>query len=156
MVEWVRRLLPLSRMPTRGIQRPAIQVRETAGLDLETVEACRSHGGVALVAWRRNSDATGLNKTHPSNVASTAQGLQWRLLAGLEGFQSQAPVFQPCSMLLLPQGTEAVWGCGYGLRMDPVVEQHARSPDKANPWVLRSLHGHLTTAEVVKALMLNG
>lgn len=155
MAEWVRRLLPLSRMPTRGIQRPAVQVREvreTTELDLEAMEACRQGRGAMLVGWR----------------VSTGTALQWRVVAGLEGTQDPQGVFRPRSVLLLPQETEAVWSCGYGTRLDPVAGQDAQSSEidtfttdftitSTTPsWQLRSLDGRWAAVEGVRVLMLDG
>lgn len=50
MTEWVRRLLPSSRMPKAGHFRSEISVLESAELDLDAMEDCRKEGGVTLLA----------------------------------------------------------------------------------------------------------
>lgn len=146
MAEWVRRLL-LPSPRTGGSSRPAISVQERAELDLDAMERCRREGGVLLVAWRR---------VHPAKRGDG--GWQWRVVAGLEGVEARrakrASGLQPRSVLLVPQEAEAVWGCGYGLRMDPVASSAVTSSGSGNRWQLRSLYGDWAAVEVLQVLML--
>lgn len=158
MAEWVRRLLPASQMTVRGVDRLAIKVHEASGLDLAALETCRRKGGAMLVAWRRVHRAVDHDMGHIASAAEagpTLDDLQWRVIAGLEGTQGSGLVFQPRSVLLLPQGTEAAWGCGYGLRLDPVVTREAALPEHPHLWQLRTLYGGWDRVEVVKVLMLD-
>lgn len=151
MAEWVRRLLLPLPPPTDSF-RPAISVQECAELDLDAMDQCRREGGVLLVAWRRARPAT--------------QGdgsWQWRVVAGLEGPEdlrakgasaNAGEGFRPRSVLLVPQEVEAVWGCGYGTRLDPVASLDTTSPETSSNWQLRSLYGSWTVVEVVRVLML--
>lgn len=151
MAEWVRRLLlPLPRMTDSS--RPTISVLESAELDLDAMELCRREGGVVLVAWQR---------IHPAKRGDG--GWQWRVVAGLEGLENPTARgasanlgerIQPRSVLLLPQEAEAVWGCGYGMRLDPAASLDTTSPETSNHWQLRSLYGGWTAVEVVQVLML--
>jgi hypothetical protein len=151
MAEWVRRLLlPLPRMTDSS--RPTISVLESAELDLDAMELCRREGGVVLVAWQR---------VHPAKRGDG--GWQWRVVAGLEGLENPTARgasanlgerIQPRSVLLLPQEAEAVWGCGYGMRLDPAASLDTTSPETSNHWQLRSLYGGWTAVEVVQVLML--
>lgn len=158
MAEWVRRLLPASQMTVRGVDRLAIKVHEASGLDLAALETCRRKGGAMLVAWRTVHRAVDHDVGDAANAAEagpTVDDLQWRVVAGLEGTQGSGLVFQPRSVLLLPQGMEAAWGCGYGLRLDPVVTREAALPEHPNLWQLRTLYGGWSRVEVVKVLMLD-
>lgn len=151
MAEWVRRLLLPSPRTTDSL-RPAISVLESTELDLDAMELCRRQGGVVLVAWQR---------VHPAKRGDG--GWQWRVVAGLEGLEGpRARVasgnlgegFQPCSVLLVPQELEAVWGCGYGMRLDPAESLDTSSPETSSHRQLRSLYGGWTAVEVVRVLML--
>lgn len=151
MAEWVRRLL-LPLPPPTHLFRPGISVLESTELDLDAMELCRREGGVVLVAWQR---------VHPAKRGDS--GWQWRVVAGLEGLEGlRARVasgnlgegFQPCSVLLVPQEAEAVWGCGYGMRLDPLASLDTTSPETSSHWQLRSLYGSWTAVEVVRMLML--
>lgn len=151
MAEWVRRLLLPSPRTTDSL-RPAISVLESAELDLDAIERCRREGGVLLVAWRR---------AHPAKRGDGCW--QWRVVAGLEGLEdltargasaNLGKEFQPRSVLLAPQELEAVWGCGYGMRLDPVASLDIASPGSNGRWQLRSLYGGWTAVEVVRVLML--
>lgn len=151
MAEWVRRLLLPLPPPTDSF-RPAISVLESAELDLDAMELCRREGGVVLVAWQR---------VHPAKRGDG--GWQWRVVAGLEGLENPTARgasanlgerIQPRSVLLLPQEAEAVWGCGYGMRLDPAASLDTTSPETSNHWQLRSLYGGWTAVEVVQVLML--
>lgn len=151
MAEWVRRLLLPARQ-TGGSFRPTISVLESTELDLDAMELCRREGGVLLVAWRG---------VHPAKRGDG--GWQWRVVAGLEGLEDPrargAPAnlgeeFQPRSVLLVPQEAEAVWGCGYGMRLDPLASLDIASPGPNGRWQLRSLYGGWTAVEVVRVLML--
>lgn len=165
MAEWVRRLLPSSRMPRAGHFRSEISVLESADLDLDAMEDCRKDGGVTLLAWRRLRDSVSKQKSE----LRTATGLpeeepwQWRVVAGLEGAGGSGDSgnrakpegrFQPRSVLLLPQEAEAVWGCGYGMRLDPAASLEPPSSGSSGHWQLRSLYGGWTAVEVVRVLML--
>jgi hypothetical protein len=165
MTEWVRRLLPSSRMPTAGHVRSGGAVLESAELDLDAMEDCRKEGGITLLAWRRRRDSVSKAKSEP-NAANCPpkQGYwQWRVVAGLEGAEGSGDSgnrakpegrFQPRSVLLLPQEAEAVWGCGYGMRLDPAASWESASPGSSGHWQLRSLYGSWTAVEVVRVLML--
>lgn len=165
MAEWVRRLLPSSRMPTAGHFRSEISFLESADLDLDAMEDCRKEGGVTLLAWRRRRDSVSKAKSQP-NAANCPpkQGYwQWRVVAGLEGAEGSGDSgnrakpggrFQPLSVLLLPQEAEAVWGCGYGMRLDPAASLESASPGCSGHRQLRSLYGSWTAVEVVRVLML--
>lgn len=151
MAEWVRRLLLPSPRTTDSLL-PAISVLESAELDLDAMERCRREGGVLLVAWRG---------VHPAKRGDG--GWQWRVVAGLEGVEAPRAKgasanlgegFQPRSVLLVPQGVEAVWGCGYGMRLDPLAPVDTTSPETSSHWQLRSLYGGWTAVEVVRVLML--
>lgn len=151
MAEWVRRLLMPSPRTTDSF-RPAISVLESTELDLDAMELCRREGGVLLVAWQR---------VHPAKRGDG--GWQWRFVAGLEGLENPrtkgAPAnlgegFQPRSVLLAPQELQAVWGCGYGMRLDPAESLESTSPETSSHWQLRSLYGGWTAVEVVRVLML--
>lgn len=155
MAEWVRRLMPSSQMPARGIQRSAIEVREATGMDLAGMEVCQRHGGALLVAWRRVSHSTDHANGRRGSATFTAPNLHWRMVAGLGGTQGSRGKLLPSSVLLLPQSLEAVWGCGYGMRLDPVVRQDANSPQTQNLWQLRGLDGRWTVVEMVRVLMLD-
>lgn len=165
MAEWVRRLLPSARMSTAGPFHSEVSVLDRAELDLDAMEACRQEGGVTLLAWRRRGDSVSKPKYQPD----TANGLpekepwQWRVVAGLEGLEGAGGSgdraepdgrFQPRSVLLVPQETEAVWGCGYGMRLDPAAVLDTTSPGLSGRWQLRSLYGSWTAVEVVRVLML--
>lgn len=165
MAEWVRRLLPSSRMPRAGHFRSEISVLESADLDLDAMEDCRKDGGVTLLAWRRLRDSVSKQKSE----LRTATGLpeeepwQWRVVAGLEGAGGSGDSgnrakpegrFQPRSVLPLPQEAEAVWGCGYGMRLDPAASLEPPSSGSSGHWQLRSLYGGWTAVEVVRVLML--
>lgn len=165
MAEWVRRLLPSSRMPTAGHFRSEISVLESAELDLDAMEDCRKEGGVTLLAWRRRRDSVSKAKSQP-NAANCPpkQGYwQWRVVAGLEGAEGSGDSgnrakpegrFQPRSVLLLPQEAEAVWGCGYGMRLDPAASLDTTAPGSSGHRQLRSLYGSWTAVEVARLLML--
>ena len=165
MTEWVRRLLPSSRMPTAGHVRSGDAVLESAELDLDAMEDCRKEGGVTLLAWRRRRDSVSKAKSQP-NAANCPpkQGYwQWRVVAGLEGAEGSGDSgtrakpegrFQPRSVLLLPQEADAVWGCGYGMRLDPAASLESASPGSSGHRQLRSLYGSWTAVEVVRVLML--
>ena len=165
ITEWVHRLLPSSRMPTAGHIRSGGAVLESAELDLDAMEDCRKEGGVTLLAWRRRRDSVSKAKSQP-NAANCPpkQGYwQWRAVAGLEGAEGSGDSgnranpegrFQPRSVLLVPQETEAVWGCGYGMRLDPAAALDITSPASRDHWQLRSLYGSWTAVEVVRVLML--
>lgn len=165
MTEWVRRLLPSSRMPTAGHVRSGGAVLESAELDLDAMEDCRKEGGITLLAWRRRRDSVSKTKSEP-NAANCPpkQGYwQWRVVAGLEGAEGSGDSgnrakpegrFQPRSVLLLPQEAEAVWGCGYGMRLDPAASLESASPGSSGHRQLRSLYGSWTAVEVVRVLML--
>lgn len=151
MAEWVRRLL-LPAPQTEGSFRPAISVLESTELDLDAMELCRREGGVVLVAWQG---------VHPAKRGDG--GWQWRVVAGLEGLEDPTARvasanlgegFQPRSVLLVPQEAEAVWGCGYGMRLDPLASLDTASPETSSHWQLRSLYGSWTAVEVVRVLML--
>ncbi|MCE1194302.1 MAG: hypothetical protein LWW96_19330 [Acidovorax sp.] len=124
-----------------------MSVLESAELDLDAMERCRREGGVLLVAWRR---------VHPEKRGDG--GWQWRVAAGLEGVEAprakRASGLQPRSVLLAPQEAEAVWGCGYGLRLDPVASSAVTSLGSGNRWQLRSLYGDWAAVEVLQVLML--
>jgi hypothetical protein len=151
MAEWVRRLrMPLP--PPTDSFRPAISVLESAELDLDAMERCRRDGGVVLVAWQRAQSAK-----------RGDGGWQWRVVAGLEGLEdltargalaNLGEGFQPRSVLLVAQEAEAVWGCGYGMRLDPAESLDTSSPETSSHWQLRSLYGGWTAVEVVRVLML--
>ena len=165
ITEWVRRLLPSSRKPTAGHFRSEISVLESAELDLDAMEDCRKEGGVTLLAWRRRRDSVSKAKSLP-NAANCPpkQGYwQWRVVAGLEGAEGSGDSgnrakpegrFQPRSVLLLPQEAEAVWGCGYGMRLDPAASWESASLGYCGHRQLRSLYGSCTAVEVVRVLML--
>lgn len=165
IAEWVRRLLPSSRMPRVGHFRSEISVLESAELDLDAMEDCLKEGGVTLLAWRRRRDSVSKAKSEP-NAANCPpkQGYwQWRVVAGLEGAEGSGDSgnrakpegrFQPRSVLLLPQEAEAVWGCGYGMRLDPAASLEPPSSGSSGHWQLRSLYGSWTAVEVVRVLML--
>lgn len=165
MTEWVRRLLPSSRMPKAGHFRSEISVLESAELDVDAMEDCRKEGGVTLLAWRRRRDSVSKAKSQP-NAANCPpkQGYwQWRVVAGLEGAEGSGDSgnrakpggrFQPLSVLLLPQKAEAVWGCGYGMRLDPAASLEPPSSGSSGHRQLRSLYGSWTPVEVARVLML--
>ena len=165
MTEWVRRLLPSSRMPKAGHFRSEISVLESAELDLDAMEDCRKEGGVTVLAWRRRRDSVSKTKSQ-SNAANCPpkQGYwQWRVVAGLEGLEGAGGCgdraepdgrFQPRSVLLVPQETEAVWGCGYGMRLDPAASLEPPSSGSSGHRQLRSLYGSWTAVEVARVLML--
>lgn len=165
MTDWVRRLLPSSRMPTAGHVRSGVAVLESADLDLDAMEDCRKEGGVTLLAWRRRRDSVSKAKSEP-NAANCPpkQGYwQWRVVAGLEGAEGSGDSgnrakpegrFQPRSVLLLPQEAEAVWGCGYGMRLDPAASLEPPSSGSSGHWQLRSLYGSWTAVEAVRMLTL--
>ncbi len=151
MAEWVRRLLLPSPRTTDSL-RPAISVLESTELDLDAMERCRREGGVVLVAWQR---------VHPAKRGDSSW--QWRVVAGLEGLEglraraasgNVGKRFQPRSVLLVAQEAEAVWGCGYGTRFDPLASLDTTPPETSNHWQLRSLYGSRTAVEVVRVLML--
>lgn len=165
MAEWVRRLLPSSRMQTAESVHREVFVLERTGLDLNAMEDCRKEDGVTLLAWRRRRESV----PKPKSEARAATGLptqdvwQWRVVAGLEGLEGSGNSdnrtkpegrFQPRSVLLLPQEAEAVWGCGYGMRLDPAAALDATSPGSSGYRQLRSLYGSWTAVEVVRVLML--
>lgn len=165
MTEWVRRLLPSSRMPRVGHFRSEISVLESAELDLDAMEDCLKEGGVTLLAWRRRRDSVSKAKSQP-NAANCPpkQGYwQWRVVAGLEGAEGSGDSgnrakpegrFQPRSVLLMPQEAQAVWGCGYGMRLDPAASLEPPSSGSSGHRQLRSLYGSWTAVEVVRVLML--
>lgn len=151
MAEWVRRLL-LPLLPPTYLLRPGISVQECAELDLDAMDQGRREGGVLLVAWRPARPAT-----------QDDCGWQWRVVAGLEGLEdltargasaNLGEGFQPRSVLLVPQEAETVWGCGYGMRLDPLASLDTTSPETSSHWQLRSLYGGWTAVEVVRVLML--
>ena len=151
MTEWARRLL-LPLPPPKDLFRPGISVQESTELDLDAMELCRREGGVLLVAWRR---------VHPAKRGDGRW--QWRVVAGLEGLEdltaggasaNLGEGFQPRSVLLVPQEAEAVWGCGYGMRLDPAASLETTSPETSSHRQLRSLYGGWTAVEVVRVLML--
>lgn len=151
IAEWVRRLL-LPAPQTGGSFRPTISVLESTELDLDAMERCRREGGVLLVAWQR---------VHTAKRGGS--GWQWRVVAGLEGLEdltargasaNLGEGLQPRSVLLVPQDAEAVWGCGYGMRLDPAASLDTTSPETSSHWQLRSLYGGWTAVEVVRVLML--
>lgn len=165
ITEWVRRLLPSSRMPTAGHFRFDISVLESAELDLDAMEDCHKEGGVTLLAWRRRRDSVSKAKslTNAANCLPKQGHWQWRVVAGLEGTGGSGDSgnrakpegrFQPRSVLLMPQKAEAVWGCGYGMRLDPVASLESASPGCSGHRQLRSLYGSWTAVEVVRVLML--
>lgn len=165
ITEWVRRLLPSSRMPTAGHLRSEISVLESAELDLDAMEDCRKEGGVTLLAWRRRRDSVFKPKVEPSgtNGHPEQEPWQWRVVAGLEGAESSGDSgnrakpegrFEPRSVLLLPLEAEAVWGCGYGMRLDPAASLEYASPGYSGHRQLHSLYGSWTAVEVVRVLML--
>lgn len=165
MAEWVRRLLPSSRMPTAGHVRSGGAVLESAELDLDAMEDCRKEGGITLLAWRRRRDSVSKAKSQPNaaNCPPTQGYWQWRVVAGLEGAEGSGDSgnrakpegrFQPRSVLLLPQEAEAVWGCGYGMRLDPAASLEPPSSGSSGHWQLRSLYGSWTAVEVVRMLTL--
>ena len=165
ITEWVRRLLPSSRKPTAGHFRSEISVLESAELDLDAMEDCRKEGGVTLLAWRRRRDSVSKPKSEPRAATGlpTQDVWQWRVVAGLEGLEGHGNRgnraepdgrFQPRSVLLLPQEAEAVWGCGYGMRLDPAASLESASPGSSGHRQLRSLYGSWTAVEVVRVLML--
>lgn len=165
MAEWVRRLLPSSRMSTAGHFRSEVSILEGAELDLEVMEACRKEGGITLLAWRRRRDSVSKQKSElrsPTGLPEE-EPWQWRVVAGLEGAEGSGDSdnrakpegrFQPRSVLLLPQEAEAVWGCGYGMRLDPAASLEPPSSGSSGHWQLRSLYGGWTAVEVVRVLML--
>ena len=165
MTAWVRRLLPSSRMPTAGHLRSGGSFLESAELGLDAMEDCRKEGGVTLLAWRRRRDSVFKPKSEPSeaNGLPEQEPWQWRVVAGLEGLEGSGDRgnrgkpegrFQPRSVLLLPQEAEAVWGCGYGMRLDPAASLEPPSSGSSGHWQLRSLYGSWTAVEVVRVLML--
>ena len=163
MTEWVRRLLPSSRMPTAGLFHREISVLESEELDLDAMEACRRDGGVTLVAWRRRHVSAPKAQPKTSNGPPEQDHWHWRVVAGLEGLEGPGAWgdsvklerrFQPRSVLLLPQEVEAVWGCGYGMRLDPVASSDKTSLGFSGAWQLRSLYGNWAAVEVVRVLML--
>lgn len=165
MTEWVRRLLPSSRMPTAGDFRSEVSVLESAELDLDAMEACRKEGGITLLAWRRRRDSVSNQKSELRSATGLPEEepWQWRVVAGLEGLEGAGGCgdraepdgrFQPRSVLLVPQETEAAWGCGYGMRLDPAAVLDTTSPGFSGHWQLRSLYGGWTAVEVVRVLML--
>lgn len=151
MAEWARRL-PLRFPPPTDSFRPGIFVQESAELDLDAIGRCRRERGVVLVACR--------------GVQPAKRGdgdWQWRVVAGLEGLEDPTARgasanlgkgFQPCSLLQVPQEAEAVWGCGYGMRLDPLASLDTTSPETSSHWQLRSLYGGWTAVDVVRVLML--
>lgn len=165
MAEWVRRLLPSSRMPRVGHFRSEISFLESADLDLDAMEDCLKEGGVTLLAWLRRRDSASKTNSQP-NAASypPKQGhWQWRVVAGLEGAEGSGDSgnqakpegrFQPRSVLLMPQEAEAVWGCGYGMRLDPAASLESASPGSSGHWQLRSPYGSWTAVDVARVLML--
>lgn len=163
MAEWVRRLLPSSRMPTAGLFHREISVLESEELDLDAMEACRRDCGVTLVAWRRRHVSAPMARPKTSNGPPEQDHWHWRVVAGLEGLEGPGvrggsvkleERFQPRSVLLLPQEVEAVWGCGYGMRLDPVAPSDKTSLGFSGAWQLRSLYGGWAAVEVVRMLML--
>ncbi|GAB2529709.1 hypothetical protein GCM10027032_14010 [Simplicispira piscis] len=165
MAEWVRRLLPSSRMQTAESVHREVSVLERTELDLNAMEDCRKEGGVTLLAWRRRRDSVFKPKVEPSgtNGRPEQEPWQWRVVAGLEGLEGSGDSgnrarpegrFQPQSVLLLPQEVEAVWGCGYGMRLDPAASLDTPSPVPGNHRQLRSLYGSWTAVEEVRVLML--
>lgn len=165
MAEWVRRLLPSSRMPRVGHFRSEISVLESAELDLDAMEDCLKEGGVTLLAWRRRRDSVSKTKSQPNaaNCLPKQGHWQWRVVAGLEGAEGSGDSgnrakpegrLLPRSVLLLPQEAEAVWGCGYGMRLDPTASLESTLPGSSGHWQLRSLYGSWTAVEVVRVLML--
>ncbi|RKR26751.1 hypothetical protein C8C93_1999 [Acidovorax sp. 93] len=165
ITEWVRRLLQSSRKPTAGHFRSEISFLESAELDLDAMEACRKEGGITLLAWRRRRDSVFKPKSELSgtNRLPEPDHWQWRVVAGLEGLEgpgnrggSAKPGgrFEPRSVLLLPQELEAVWGCGYGMRLGPAASLESASPVSSGHRQLRSLYGSWTAVEVVRVLML--
>ncbi len=165
MAEWVRRLLPSSRKPTVGHVCSGGSFLESAELGLDAMEDCRKEGGVTLLAWRRRRDSVFKPKSEPSeaNGLPEQEPWQWRVVAGLEGLEGSGDRgnrgkpegrFQPRSVLLLPLEAEAVWGCGYGMRLDPAASLESASPGSSGHRQLRSLYGSWTAVEVVRVLML--
>lgn len=165
ITEWVRRLLQSSRMPTAGHVRSGGSFLESAELDLDAMEDCRKEGGITLLAWRRRRDSVFKPKFEPSgtNGLPEQDDWQWRVVAGLEGLEGHGNRgnraepdgrFQPRSVLLLPQEAEAVWGCGYGMRLDPAASLETPSPVPGNHRQLRGLYGSWTAVEAVRVLML--
>ncbi len=165
MTEWVRRLLPSSRMPTAGHFRSEVSVLESAELDLDAMEACRKEGGITLLAWRRRRDSVSKQKSELRSATGLPEEepWQWRVVAGLEGLEGAGDCgnrgrlegrFQPRSVLLVPQETEAVWGCGYGMRLDPAASLEPPSSGSSGHRQLRSLYGSWTAVEVVRVLIL--
>lgn len=162
MAEWSHRLLPSSRVPAEGLFRPEVSILESPALELDAVEACRREGGVTLVAWCFRTPI-GSRAKHGHQLARPGADWQWRTVAGLEGFEGRSDrgnwaksesAIQPRSVLLLPQNAEAAWGCGYGMRLDPVVPLNTTSPEPSGHWQLRSLYGEWASVEVVRVLML--
>lgn len=160
MAEWVRRLLPPFRMSTAGPPHSEVSVLESVELDLDAMEACRKDGGVALVAWRRSPVPAPTVRSKPANGP---RHWYWRVVAGLEGLEGPGARgnsvklegrFQARSVLLLPQEVEAVWGCGYGMRLDPAASLGIPSLGFSSHRQLRSLYGSWTAVEVVRVLML--
>jgi len=165
ITEWVRRLLPSSRMPTAGHVRSGGSFLESAELDLDAMEDCRKEGGVTLLAWRRRRDSVSKPKSEPRAATGlpTQEAWQWRVVAGLEGAEGSGDSgnrakpearFQPRSVLLLPLEAEAGWGCGYGMRLDPAASLDTTLPGSSGHRQLRSLYGSWTAVEVARVLML--
>ena len=127
------------------------------------MEACRRDGGVTLVVWRQRHGPVPKAQPKASNGSAEQDHWHWRVVAGLEGQVDPGARgdsvklegrFKPRSVLLLPQEVEAVWGCGYGMRLDPVASSDKTSLGFSGAWQLRSLYGNWAAVEVVRVLML--
>lgn len=154
MSEWIQRLIPTGMLGTSD-RFKGVSVSDSSALDLKSLEICVRSRGVALLAWQRSvANRTALTTQAPIEM-ETPRRWQWRVVAGVEGLKALNCHFQSRSVLLPPQGTEAAWACGYGLRLDPHVIRDAASPETTRLWQLRSLYGAWDRVEVLRVLMLN-
>lgn len=151
MSQWIQRLMPAGMLGVTD-RYPGVSVTEGPALELKTLEDCVRSGGVALLGWQRvRPERSGL-RDQAQVTAVTSRHWQWRVVAGIEGLKPLGLHFQSRSVLLLPQEGEAVWGCGYGKRLDPNWLAGGGSRQLAGLWALRGLDGALSTVDVVRVL----
>lgn len=153
MSEWVQRLMPAGMLGTSD-RFQGVVVSDSAALDLKSLESCVRSGGVALLAWKRSVATRSALSTQALIGMETPRHWQWRVVAGVEGLKALNRHFQSRSVLLLPQDTEAVWGCGFGGRLDPLVHDVPEHVGCANRCTWRSLDGAKATVEVCRVLLI--
>lgn len=153
MSEWVQRLMPAGMLGTSD-RFQGVVVSDSAALDLKSLESCVRSGGVALLAWKRSVATRSALSTQALIGMETPRHWHWRVVAGVEGLKALNRHFQSRSVLLLPQDTEAVWGCGFGGRLDPLVHEAPDQLGYADRWNWRCLDGGKTIVEIIQVLQI--